>query len=36
MHSTLPVVGGHVTVSADPNHTVDTLITAFCMEKGNI
>ena len=33
VHSTLSNVGGQVTVATDHNQTVDSLITAFCVEK---
>ena len=34
VHSTLSTIGGQVTVATDPNQTLDSLITAFCIEKG--
>jgi hypothetical protein len=34
VHSTLSTIGGQVTVATDPNQSIDSLITAFCVEKG--
>ena len=34
IHSTLYSAQGRVTVATDPEQTIDSLITAFCIEKG--
>lgn len=34
VHSTLHSAQGRVTVATDPGQTVDSLISAFCIEKG--
>ena len=34
VHSNLPFVQGQVTVATDTNQTVDSLIIAFCIDKG--
>jgi hypothetical protein len=34
IHSTLCTAQGQVTVATDPDQTVDSLISAFCIEKG--
>ena len=34
IHSTLPDIGGRVTLVVEGNATVDSLIAGFCVEKG--
>ena len=34
VHSNLAFVQGQVTVATDPSQTVDSLIIAFCIDKG--
>ncbi len=34
VHSTLPNIAGQVVIATDPTQTIDSLITAFCVDKG--